>query len=357
MKAHLISDFLQNGIRTCLRLAPPLSGNIVLEAKSNKLYMHSTSDLSRCSILIPGDISGECFFAISTEALKNALKGHEEVDLTYDKTLLHIKNKKYSTSLSTETAVPLDEIQVEDGQKWKLNVEQAKWLKNAINLTGLKPPNPSMISFMPISVRLTDKFAFVCCYDAQHMAFIIDKKIQGDLDFILPSTTLTAVLDVFVDKLDFIIIVTKSSLIVKNKIINVVLALPEIEKSIDTDAVFQKAKESIKIDGNAIEVSKQQIIGFMDNARSVASKERPELCVNTVPGKMQLKVATTNGVSEISLKASVTKKLSFKVDFEFVDEALRKCSDTIPFKLIEDSFLSFKVKENSYLLVALNQDE
>lgn len=359
MKCNLESDLIQEALRVALRLAPPLTGNVILESDGSKLKLKSASDLARCSITIPGSVQGEALFAIPTDSLRDATKGRKELEVVFDKSMLNIKNGRYVAKLSTVDAIQTDEDaepSKDKGQTWKLTPEQATWLKTAVATVALKP-SVAEGAFMPVSVKLTKKAAFVSCYDNNHMAFINSKDVQGDLDVTLPIETFNAVLDVF-NKVQCTMTVTNSALRVRNKLVDVLLSLPDVdnEEMIAVDTVIEKAKEALAAKGKSIEVAKSELVSFMDNARAVATKERSEIVAEIEPGKLKLSVVTTNGSSKIVLKANTKTKGSFKIDFEFFDEAVRKGAETLVLKLVDDSFLMVEGRE-SYAVMALNQDE
>lgn len=360
MQAKIDTDILQEAIRVILRLSPPVSGNVTINSDGRSLWLHSAAELSRCSVLIPCTVTGKALFAIPTQSLADASKGHATLDMVYDKTMLTLKGGRYKASLTTVDALQIEEndtAEEEKGKKWKVTVDQLQWLKSAVSAVALKPTQ-NVTTFMPVSVKLTSKSAFVSCYDEQHMAFTSSKEITGDLELLLPIETLNNVLDAF-SKVSCVMIVTASSLIVRNKLVSVVLALPEIENENtirDPEQVRETAREAMKADGTGIELDKKALSGFLDNCRAVATKERPELMVATKQGKIRFEVKTTNGVVNTIMPSGIQKSVRFKIDFEFFDEAVRKCSDQVVFKLVDDSFLTFKTK-NTNLLVALNQDE
>jgi hypothetical protein len=356
MQVVVESSIIQEALRVALRLSPPISGNVTLASDGAKLFLHSAGELSRCSVLLPCEVKGKSFFAIGSEALRDATKGHEQLTMVFDKTMLNVKSGRYSASLTTVDAIAMEEEKEEKGDTWKLTVDQAQWLKSAVSQVALKP-TANITAFMPVSVKLSPKGAFVACYDNQHMAFVNDKEITGELDVTLPLETINAVLDTF-NKIAFRMTVTPSSLLVKNKIVDVTLSLPatEDDSQIGTDAVIGKAKEALKADGKQIEVSKADITSFLDNARAVSTKERSEILVTTDAGKLTLVVKTTNGTSKSTIKAAVTSKQSFAVDYEFFAEAIAKCSDSVVFKVVENAFICFTLK-NAHVLVALNQSE
>lgn len=358
MLAKIDALILQEAIRVVLRLSPPITGNVSLESDGRQVKLHSVAELSRCTVLLPCEVKGKAFFAVPTEALRDAVKGRSDITMEYDKTLLKIKSGRYSTALTTLDAIDIEPDEAVEGKTWTITPEQLAWLKEAVTSVTLKP-TLNMTAFMPVSVRLTPKSAFVSCYDNNRMTFTSTKEITGDLDVTLPLDTLTAVLDTF-NKVECEMKVTAATLIVKNPILDVVLALPATDEdsAISTEMVREKAVEASKVEGLSVDVDKKSLTMFLDNARAVATKERSELSVKTEAGKLSMSVKTTNGISRASMKAVVRKDSEFKLDFEFFDEIVRKCGDSVSFKFVDDqsAFIMVKAKD-ARALIALNQED
>jgi hypothetical protein len=353
MLATIDSDLIQEAIRVALRLSPPITGNFTFEVKGAKLYLHSLAELSRCTILIPGEIKGKGLFAIPSEALRDATKGRATVELMYDKTLLHVKSGRYLVKLTTVDAIEPEEEDKLDGDVWQVTAPQMQWLKSAVTNVGLKPTQ-NLTQFMPVSVILSSKNAFVSCYDGNHMMFETSKEIIGKLDVTLPIETLTAVLDVF-NKVEAKLTVTSSALHVRNPMVDVVLALPATEEeSVSATEVREKAREALKADGQALDLEKKWVLDFLTNARSVYDKSRSELHVAVADSMVTMTVKTTLGTARNKTKAGTRAALDFKIDLEYFEEAVRKCGDRVPIKYV-DSFIMVKTA-NAHSLIALNQE-
>lgn len=346
---------LQEAIRVVAKLAPPVSGSVTIQVANSKAYMHSVAELSRVSILMPGTVDGEATFAIDLNTLKDASKNRGEITCKYEKTLFKIKSGSYLAELATSDALNVEE---DDDRKVgtiiKLSSEQSTWLKSAVTTVALKPIT-ILSSFMPVTVKLSDKGAFVSCYDTEHMAFLNSKEITGDMDVTLPADMLQAVLDTF-SKAPLKMQMGVSNLHVSNALIKVSVALPQAEdnSSVSADDVINKAKSAIKEAGLDIEVSKKDILDFLDNSKAIATKERGELTIQTEKGKLKLEVVTSNGTTKTVLKANVLTSVKVKVDFEFFNEAISKCPESVNFRIVGDSFICFKAA-SSFILVSLNQ--
>jgi len=357
MKAQIESQFLQEALRIALRLAPPLSESINISVDDSKMYIHSSSELARCSVLIPGKVEGSALFGVPVESLQSGIKGRAEIDMTYDKSMLIVKSGRYLAKLATVDATQVEHEQEKgETKKWKLDGEQATWLKKAVQQVALKPSSVTT-TYMPMSVSLNEKAAFVSCYDTNHMAFIKSKDVKGDLEITLPVDTFNAVLDVF-NNSSFTMSVGSSSLRIKNKAVDAMLSLPDSdsEEVISIKDVMSKAKEAVATEGLSIEAPRSDVAQFLDNSRAVIAKERSELLVQGEAGKLTLSVETTNGQIKSSVKASIKKVLKFKIDCEYFTEAVTKSNtDVLNMRLVGDSFLMIQSKD-TYFVIALNQE-
>jgi hypothetical protein len=355
MQIKLESDALQEAIRVISRLSPPVSGNISLQTNANKLFIVSNGETSTCSINVPCEVSGkENIFAVSLSALKDATKGRKELTILYDKTLCKISSKAYRCELATTDAIELDKEDEEKSKPIKITSEQATWLKSAISTVALKP-TALLASYMPLSIKLTDKGAFVACYDTNHMAFLNSTEIKGDLTLNLPIDIFSAVLDAF-NGSSIKLELSKSNLYVSNALIKVMLGIPqEDEKSIKIEEVIETAKGSKTSKGKEIEISKSALLAFLDNAKAIATKERAEIKMELEKGNIRLEVKTTSGTVKSNIAASCTDTGNALIDFEFLDEAVRKSAESVVMKLVDEQFILFKLKAGS-VVVSLNQE-
>lgn len=357
MQLQIDNQHLQEALKVIQRLAPPISGNVTIESDGKKVFMHSGSETSRCSVNMPAEVEGKAnTFAVSLNALRDATKGRQKLNIEYSKTLCKISSGSYKCELSTVDAIELDhQTEEKIGKPIKLTSEQAQWLKQAVATVALKPTE-LLATYMPLSIKLTEKGAFVACYDTNHMAFISSNEINGAMETCLPLDIVGAVLDTF-GKAVFKIETSKSNLYVSNALVKVVLSLPqEDEGALKLEEVIDAAKGSKASKGQEFEVDRDDLIAFLDNARAVATKERSEIKLSLEPGKMRLDVLTANGSTRATIKASCTKKAVAMIDFEFLDEAVRKSNATVIMKLVMDEFIAFKLKAGT-VIVSLNQSE
>lgn len=349
MKITVELSAIQTALDAVARIAPPSSGNITFSASKKVLYLISSAELSRCKIVVPCTVTGDEEFAVPAQALRDAIKGRKELELVFANEVLTVRAGQYSTKLNTVEVIPLDDIDKEETKNWKLTAEQGLWLKSALKTVNLKPT--SMLSpWMPSGIQLTAKGAFVACYDTQHMNWLSSKEITGDFECVLPSETLSNIMEVC-SKTDFQMDQAKSYIRVRNKRIDAHINIPSTDDIPPIAAVREKIREAGKETGDTFVVAKADVLEFMDNAKSIMTTERAELQVSTEKG-IKLEIKTGQGSSKAILKGK--GKGTFKVDCEYLRELIDKSPDEVVMNVVANSFISLKLKDGS-ALVAQNQ--
>lgn len=353
MNFKIDAAHIQEALRVIGRLATPDSGNVTISSNGKKVFIHSSSETSHCSINIPAAVEGKAgTFAISMNALRDATKGRKELEVEYAKTMCRIKSGSYRCELATVDALEVEAQEEERKTKVEFSGEQAAWIKSAVSTVALKP-TALLSSFMPLGLKLTSKGAFIACYDVNHMAFLNSDEVKGDVELKLPLDTLTAVLDAFGGS-SFVLELGRASVMVKNKLVKVNLSLPqEEENELQLSDVIETAKAAKKAEGQTIVVPKDEIIAFLDNSRAIATKERSEIKIAVSEGKLKLEVTTVQGSAKAMLKVK-SKSCEFAIDFEYLDEAVRKAGTNVEMKLVKDEFLSMQLKDST-LVLSLNQ--
>lgn len=353
MNFKIEASAIQEALRVIGRLAPPDSGNVTVQSTGKKVFLHSSNETSRCSVNMPATVEGKAgVFAISMTALRDATKGRKELEMEYSKTMCKIKSGSYKAELATVDALEVEQVEEEKGKKLEFSTEQSQWLKSAVATVALKP-TALLSSFMPVAIKLGAKGAFVSCYDVNHMAFLNSSEVTGDMEMKLPLDTVVAVLDAFGGN-NFTLELGKAALQVGNKLVKVSLSLPQEEEGeLQLADVIETAKGAKKAEGQALVVTKEEILAFLDNARAIATKERSEIKVKVADGKMTLEVSTVQGSSKTAIKVK-SKNCEFAIDFEYFDEAVRKAAENVEFKLVKEEFLAVNLKTSTVVL-SLNQ--
>lgn len=364
MKAQVQTESLNNALNTITRLVPPVSGNVTLETKDGKtLTILAQGDASECVVIVSCDslkAKKDVLFSVPLDGLRTAVRGRKEVELEFDKQVLSIRSGSFTANLNTIDAISMESIE-EEGEKekpkkWKMEGEQSAWLAKATKQVALQA-NSLTGDYMPLSIRLDSKRAFVTCYDKHHFAFLQSKEINGDLDLTLPIETVQGILDVF-QGANFTIEMVSKRITVRNKIIRVTLAVPEVEEgSLTIDDVIAVSKEATKMKGIDITMPADVLRNFLAASKAVALKERAELTATGEGKKIKLQVQTLSGQVKESLPIEkLSKKTGFKVDYTFFEEATRKLTgENVTFKAVASEFLLFN-SDNLYVMVSTNQE-
>ena len=356
MKAVISGSDLQAAIAVVARTAPPLEGAVSLICKANKLYINSVSELSRAEILIPGKVSADnCEFAILLDALRDATKGRDELQMSWDGNILSIKAKGgFNIDLLTVDALARDSLDKAEFTETKISGEQAVWLKNAVNATAIKPTALFANNIIPVTIKLTAKGAFVACYDQEHMAFYNSNEISGDVMLTMPLEKMQTILDVFSSS-SFTLRLGSSRVELKNSTTFVAMNLPSLDKGISGEDVITKAREIAKVSGNAVAMEQGAVLQFLENARAVMAKERVEVMCSVESGAVLFNIKTVRGNVKAKVKATAKKTFAFNVDLEFFEELVRKTKGAeLNLNVVGKDFC-YSTYEQGTILVALNQ--
>jgi hypothetical protein len=341
---------LQSALDTVMRIAPPASGNLSFEINKNgSLTVTSVAELSRCTAVIACDLSGKGEFAVPAQSLRDAIKGRAKLDLKYANSTLTVKSGSYKTDLVTVDVVPQDEMEKGDAKSWKITPDMSDWIKSALRLVALKPTS-ILSTWMPVGIQVTSRGAFVCCYDLQHMNWVTTKEITGDFECLLPIDTMTSITEVF-SKAAYTMQQSDSHVRVFNKMVNAYLSVPDMKEIPTVSQARGKAKEALEAKGSSFTLKKSDLLTFMDNARSIISKERAELVVEADDG-IKLSVRTGLGTSKTKVKGK--GKGSFNVDYEYLQEMVAKAPEEVQMTVVEKAFIAMKLTASA-ALVALNQ--
>lgn len=349
MKISLELDALNSAFDTVTKLAPPSSGNITISSVKGRVSVVSLSDISRCAIVLPCKVDTDGDFAVPLQALRDAVKGRKELVLNYANTMLNITSGSYKAVLATVDVVPLDELDKEETVEWKITAEQGDWLKTALKAVALKP-TVLLSSWMPAGIKLTDKGAFVACFDTQHMSWVNSKEITGDFECVLPIDTMQNIMDAF-SKSAFVLEQGKSFITVRNKLTKVVLNVPTTDDLPSLQQVREKIIEAGKVKAATFTFAKADLDAFLANSKAVLSKERAELVVE---GDKEIRLSIKTVQGEVKAKLKGTGKGTFKIDLEYLQELTSKAPEEITLNVVDGAFLSSKLNHSS-AIVALNQ--
>lgn len=355
MQLTIENDALQEALKIVTRLAAPVSGAIMIESDGKKCWLKSVADISRCTINVPAAVEGKPHkFNVNLQAFASATKGRKTLTIEYSKTMCKIASGAYKIELATEDAMEMDYDDEEMLSTVTIESEQAHWLKSALAVVGLKP-TLLLAAFMPVVIKLTEKGAFVCCYDKNHLAYIKSADMTGDMELTLPQDMLTSVLDVFYMG-KFKIKLSRSSVYISNRLVQIVMSRPEDdEDALTVDEIIQGVKAS-RVKGVQLSADKKQVQQFLDNARAINGKERAEVKLEVDQGVLVMSVSTAAGKAESKFKVENNKKGRAVIDFDYLDEAVRKSDARAIIKIVDADMATFDLKVGS-VVVSLNQEE
>lgn len=341
---------LQHAVDTVMRLAPPASGNLNFQSSKKTLTVTSVSETGMCSALVACEVSKDGEFAIPAQALRDAVKGRNNLELTYVSDTLVVKSGNYKTSLVAVDVVPVDEIEKAEAQTWKVTPDVADWIASSIRKVALKPI--TLVSpWMPVGIKI-GKSAFICCYDLTHMNWVSSKEVSGDFECMLPIETMSAIMDVF-SKSSFKMERGDGHIRVKNKMVDAYMSVPDMKELPTVDDVMARIREAAKVSGTTFQVAKTDVLTFMENAKAIVGKERAELLVEGSDGGVVLEVKTGLGQSRTKLKGK--GKGRFAVDYEFLQELILKGHEDLQLNVVDQAYLSVKLAA-SMAILALNEE-
>ena len=358
MKIKTSAVTVLNQLKVLTKLVPPSSGNITVQIKNNNLYLYSMNDLATYESLVPCDsVEGEASFGVNAESFRTLLSKRKDVELSYVNTMLVVREGNYHAELATADAIENQALLnqgTEPPKTWKLTAEQGKWIKSAVAEVNLRAVE-ALLPFMPITIKITDKGGFVVCYDSSHMSFIRSTEISGDLYVTMPCELLASVFEAFSGS-PFRMDVTESTLVVKSKLLKVTLSLPLSDAYLDISELLAVANSSVKEKGSVLTMSRSEFLDFMDSCKAVATKERSEISAKAKGKKLLLQVKTVSGtVKQIVALKSVAPDTEFRIDFTYLEEAVRKStSEELKLKVIGDSSLLVDTNHGS-TVISLNE--
>ena len=358
MKVKTSAVMILNQLRVLTKLVPPSTGNITIQVKKNNLYLYSMNDLATYESIVPCDsVEGECMFGVNVDSFRTVLSKRKEVELAYVNTMFTVTENAYHAELATADAVENTALLNqgdEEPKTWKLTAEQGKWIKSAVNEVNLKAVE-ALLPFMPLTIKVTNKGAFVVCYDSSHMSFIRSNDITGDLYVTMPCDLLASVFEAFSGS-SFRMEVTESTLVVKSKLLKVSLSLPLSDAYLDVSELLSVAGSSLKEKGSLLKMNRGEFLDFMDSCKAVATKERSELVAKAKGKKLLLQVKTVSGnVKQVVPLTESVPEVDFRIDFTYLEEAVRKSStEELVLKVIGDSSLLVGTDHGS-TVISLNE--
>ncbi len=357
--ANLDTALLNEAFRVALLLAPPSGGTLTFAAKNGALTIHSTSDYNRCSILLPAVLEGSALFALPVEALKDAVKATKTVSLeipegTSALQITSVGTAKYRARLAIMDALIPDPVEF-SGNEVEFTKEQLKWLKDALVAVSLKPQT-LLSPYTPAIIRMTSEGGFAACAHFGHMAFTSSDTVKGSLDVTLPYDTIRSVLDAFEGD-DCTVSFSSSALRVKNAILDVVLALPDLRDAATIEQALEISELAKESSGESVVLDYTEVKDFMARCKAIREKSKLEIAFDATKESTRIHAETTLGDAQMDLAGSVKRPVQFKIDAETFEELLAK-SDKKEILLGADPEAGFVVMSNgpTFMVISMNTE-
>jgi hypothetical protein len=245
-------------------------------------------------------------------------------------------------------------------QELENNVFQAQSIaqKHNCNLRRLDFQQESgLMSSLPLAQNLIEiRRGLTTSSTAIFVPFTTQELFQNGgetLYYGLNALSNNLIMEVF-GKAPFVIKQMRNRIEVKTKTTSVILNLPSTDEIPSLDDVQGKIKEASKIEGQTFEFKKASITAFLDNAKAVIGKDRAELVVSSKKGEKGISAAIRTDQGQVESMIPGKGQGTFKIDYSYFIEGLSKCDEHVVLNVVDDAFLSMKLKTNS-VIIALNQ--
>ena len=191
------SSVLSEAIKSILKLATPYTGSVNFSVTKDKIVIESRAELSIIVIQLPfvscSLSHNKITFSLVLDQLRIATTSRKgNIKLVYDNSKFIIAASRYRSELMTTDYVEYPApVSLKDANVLKITAEQSKWLFDIINSVALKPTAISPI--MPVNVHISKASTIVACYARDHIVFIKDDALTGNLDFAIPVEAFAAI--------------------------------------------------------------------------------------------------------------------------------------------------------------------
>lgn len=360
-KVKVNAEIFSEVIASIARVAAPFNGSINIEVKNGQLKIESRAELSILFVDCPTEaITGECRFGVMFDALKAACSHRKgELVLSYENSVFKVAAKNYKTELATVDYVEYNDPVKVDETILEISAEQSQWLKEAINIVALAPNLTSPI--MPIAVKVNAEEVFVACYCRDHIAFIRDNELLSEtpLEFAIPSDAAIALFSIF-NKSNFTLASSSTFVKAYNHVFTLYLSLPATDAYLPHDLLQQRITLFLGSESTDIHLPFEEMTAFFANSKSVATKERGEILVQTSAKRSVLSRTTSNGTVKAAFEGNkANSTVELKLDEEYLKEAIGKIDKKEKEVIIkcqdQQGFVLIPGKKNSHSVIALNK--
>jgi len=366
MAFKIDGEILESAIKTVTRVVGSGATESAVHCSllsSHTLEIQATSKESGLSLKIPCKViekDKKETFAIDPSTLLSAISKKKELEIGILAGSIKVSSNRYKAELVT-SSLEREEVlpkEVRTGEKKSIKVSQnvMEFIRQNIAAVELKPLLESYDQ-LPVAVRINGKGALMVCYDLWHMAFAKDKKVVGDMSFLLPLNSLSILARDFKDK-SYKMRITDSALYAYNEVFELFLTLPQQDEqnTIPREKVFKTAVSIREQKGVPVLFPVSELQTTIANLAAVHKKgEYVSFQVDKTSCKMTLK--STHGKVTSEIKCRSPKPIEFRTGFIFLKDILPKISGKkVEIQVIPDRMLFF-TKGRKTFMVALMGDE
>lgn len=354
------SSVLSEAIKSILKLATPYTGSVNFSVTKDKIVIESRAELSIIIIELPFvscTLSHDKItFSLVLDQLRIATTSRKgNIKLVYDNSKFIIAASRYRSELMTTDYVEYPApVSLKDANILKITAEQSKWLFDIINSVALKPTAISPI--MPVNVHISKASTIVACYARDHIVFIKDDALTGNLDFAIPVEAFAAIFSVYKDS-EFTLTSTESFLKAENDHIITYTSLPATDAYMSNDILLPRIDAFLQCNDTEVKIPYKELATFFSNSRAVATAERAEITLKATSAKTLLECNSVNGSIKASFEGCTGQDCNIKLDAEYLQEAISKSNkdgEVVIKCNQEQGFVLIPLKNNAYSVIALN---
>lgn len=363
MQFNLDSEILEGAIKTVVKVAGPGAGGLIHFRQINENFMRisSVNKGTGAAVIIPSKITnkeGEKKFAIEPGTVMSAITKTKTVSIDVRESTILVSGQRHKLELviTAGEAEPVLPDDVKKGDSIKLSSEVIEFLRSNISDIELKPTLETF-SYMPVSVKVTEKGTAMVCYDNWHMAFAVSKKVTGNLNFTLPATSLSLLVNEFKGK-QYRVVLTESTLYAFNDSFELSLPLPQVDAQnvLPAEEAFQIAGQVRKQQGVQVLLAVEDVQALAANMEAVYKKGE-HVTFNIEKDKCEMLLKSTHGKIKATARCKAQKAVKCKVGFVYLRDTLSKVSGRkLEMVVVPDRMMFFN-KDNKTFMLGLISDK
>lgn len=365
MIVSIDTELLEAAVKTVAKVASLASANSLAHFKIEGSFLEiaATNKGTGVALRVPCKVktnSKHNMFNVDPYSLLAAVANRKSIILELGISTVKISADRYKAELVTTTAdaeaiLPKD---VKNGpDSVKISQEIIEFIRGNLDQIDLKPIF-EMDSYMPVAVRVTDKGAFMTCYDNWHMAFVLDKKVTGKINFCLPSNSLNLLVKEFRGK-SYRMIATDSVLYAYNDLFELALTLPQQDSQniIPPEEAYNLAMVIRREKGINVMLAAEDVKSLSANIDAVYKRgEHIDFDVDSKECKVTLK--STYGRVTSVVRCRSDKPIKFRAGFGYLKDVLTKVSGTkIEATVVPEKMVFFSKGKRTFMLALIDREE